>query len=57
MEWCIRLAEQLVLAERAARDSSHFDVFQLNAARGWVWERFAFLEQGLRSNGTKRSAA
>jgi hypothetical protein len=57
MEWCIRLAEQLVLAERAARSTSHLDDFHLNAVRGWVWERFAYLEQGLRSNGTKRSAA
>lgn len=56
-EWCIRLAEQLILAERAARSGAPVEEYQLNAARGWVWERFAYLERGLRSNGTARSKA
>ena len=55
-EWCIRLAEQLVLAERAARSGTVVDEYQLKAVSGWVWERFTFLERGLSSNGRPQSA-
>ena len=55
--WCIQLAEQLVLAERAARSGSKVNELQLDAVRGWVWERFTHLERGLRSNGTELGVA
>jgi hypothetical protein len=55
VEWCIALAEQLVLAERATRTGAEVDSDQLDYVRGWVWERFANLDRGLRSNGLPRA--
>lgn len=54
-EWCIRLAEQLVLAERAARSGTAVEEYRLKAVSEWVWERFTCLERGLSSNGMPRS--
>ncbi len=55
-EWCICLAEQLVLFERAVRSGEPVgDVqFTLEHTRQWVWERFDNLEKGLMSNGVRR---
>lgn len=55
-EWCIRLAEQLVLFERAIRGGKALGElpFMLEHTRQWVWERFENLEKGLMSNGVRR---
>ena len=55
-EWCVRLAEQLVLFERAARSGKPVGELQftLEYTRQWVWERFDNLEKGLVSNGARR---
>ena len=56
-EWCIALAEQLVLWERRVR-SGHPDSvadFHLKATQERVWESFGNLQKGLRSNGVARA--
>lgn len=55
-EWCIRLAQEVVLAERAASEGLPQPV-ELAMVRNWVWERFANLEAGMMSNGVKRRAS
>lgn len=51
VEWCIRLAEQIVEDQRTlARGAKPGFSF----TRQWVWECFENLEAGLRSNGTNR---
>lgn len=55
-DWCIRLAEQLVLFERAVRSGKAPGElpFTLEHTRQWVWERFDNLNKGLMSNGVRR---
>ena len=52
-EWCIALAQEIVDAEIAVRAGKRIPD-SLEATRFWVWERFKFLETGLRSNGLPR---
>lgn len=53
VEWCIGLAQELVLAERASRAGEPGSC-SLAGTQKWVWERFANLEADLMSNGVKR---
>ena len=50
LDWCQRLAEQIVLRERASRLELPL-ADNLEGTAFWVWERFNNLESGLRSNG------
>jgi len=52
-DWCIRLAEEIVDAERAFR-SGRRPSGGLDSCRHWVWERFENLDRGLMSNGIPR---
>lgn len=52
-EWCIRLAQEIVIAEQAIAIGQK-PTYSLEHVRTWVWERFANLEAGLKSNGVKR---
>jgi len=52
LEWCISLAQAIIIAERKARLGDKSETPELEDARQHVWERFGFLEKGLRSNGT-----
>jgi len=52
-EWCISLAQEMVLATRATRRGETVSP-SLEFCREWVWERFNNLESGLNSNGTSR---
>jgi hypothetical protein len=54
IEWCIILAQEMVEAERAARNGNSPTSSQLESTRQWVWERFRNLECGLLSNGVPR---
>lgn len=56
VEWCIRLAEELLIAEPtlAANGSPPGS---LTSTRQWVGERFANLDKGLMSNGLPRGTA
>ena len=53
LEWCIRLAEQIGLAELSLRAGDSVPV-SLQSTSRWVWERFTNLEAGLASNGVSR---
>ena len=48
--WCIAIARGIIIAERAHRKGAH-SLYDLEAARAWVWDRFNNLEKGLMSNG------
>ena len=52
-EWCIRLAEQIVIAERAEREGKK-PGYPLEECQNWVWQRFENLDKGLHSNGIPR---
>ena len=53
IEWCISLAQEIVMAEQAKRVGEEV-ACSLQATRAWVWERFSNLESGLMSNGINR---
>ena len=53
VEWCISVAEGIIDQERTFRENGRFDPTAA-AFRQWAWDRFAYLEKGLRSNGTPR---
>jgi hypothetical protein len=57
-DWCIALAEQLVLLERRRRSGvpDPESDFKLVATQEWVWHRFTSLEKGLTSNGVAGSS-
>ena len=55
IEWCIRLATEIVEAERRFRQGDAAQ-YELDATRDWVWERFRCLAAGLQSNGLPRAA-
>jgi hypothetical protein len=50
-EWCKARAKDLCRVERAAREGRALPSMLMT---DYVWERFAALEAGLRSNGTPR---
>lgn len=56
LSWCISLAQEIISVERQVRNGGSAETPMLDATRVWVWERFGFLENGLHSNGTPRSA-
>lgn len=53
IEWCISLAQEIVLAEKASR-AGEPRPYTFAATREWVWRRFSNLEAGLMSNGVTR---
>ena len=55
LEWCITLAQEIIDAELLFRAGKNSTYDSLLANRSWVWERFNFLESGLRSNGLPRN--
>lgn len=55
LEWCIALAQEIVLAEVAVRSGEETGS-TLACTKLWVWERFKNLEAGLCSNGMPRRA-
>jgi len=53
VEWCISLAQEIVVAELASR-SGQPDPSAFISTRDWVWKRFSNLQAGYMSNGVKR---
>ena len=54
VQWCIGLAEMIIDEERERRAGQEVDSGSYQYLRKDLWERFEYLEQGLRSNGLKR---
>jgi len=55
LEWCISLAEQIVLVQRAIITGEKYSFRDLEHTHEWVWKRLGNLEAGLQSNGVPRS--
>jgi hypothetical protein len=53
-DWCIVLAEEIVLSEKAYLNGDNKSRPELQYTRDWVWERFRNLGAGLMSNGVRR---